>query len=268
MKILPIIWVIVVLMIIIPQAMADNDFELNEKLFAKDAIEKFLNLSNLDIQLVGQLSTNSGTFEIYKSDTSFYYINSESNSVEGAVFLESPEQSKIVRLTQRDAEKIARQFAIDHYDTYTLKNFKLINALLIDHGDGGKEYLFVWREFIESTGTPNIVRISVNPESGKIISYLGQQRDIEVSITPNISKERAVDKAISCFPKATINLESVSAYLSIEYITPGNQVLTWIVTIEYDMKKIGEIDMIDAIDRGIVIINAHTGEILFIDNWQ
>jgi hypothetical protein len=248
--------------------MADKERMTNEKQSAYEAIKEFTDLSEQNLQMIGQLSSNSGVFDIYNTENSFFYVNSNLKTVEGAVFLESPEQSKIVRLTQRDAEKIARQFAIDHYDTYTLKNFKLINALLIDHGDGGKEYLFVWREFIESTGTPNIVRISVNPESGKIISYLGQQRDIEVSITPNISKERAVDKAISCFPKATINLESVSAYLSIEYITPGNQVLTWIVTIEYDMKKIGEIDMIDAIDRGIVIINAHTGEILFIDNWQ
>lgn len=268
MKILPIIWVIVVLMIIIPQAMADNDFELNEKLFAKDAIEKFLNLSNLDIQLVGQLSTNSGTFEIYKSDTSFYYINSESNSVEGAVFLESPEQSKIVRLTPLDAQQNAQQFAIDHYNTFTEKNFQLIYAELIDHGDGGQEYLFIWREFIQSTGTPNIVQISLNPESGKIISYIGIQRDIEVSVLPIVSKDEAIHIAVDCFPEIFVQYESIPAHLSIEYTTPGTQVLIWTVIIEPKMIQPFDINQIEYYHGGIVIIDAQTGRVISIDKWR
>lgn len=268
MKILPIIWVIVVLMIIIPQAMADNDFELNEKLFAKDAIEKFLNLSNLDIQLVGQLSTNSGTFEIYKSDTSFYYINSESNSVEGAVFLESPEQSKIVRLTPLDAQQNAQQFAIDHYNTFTEKNFQLIYAELIDHGDGGKEYLFIWREFIESTGTPNIVQISVNPESGKILSYTGIQRDVEVSVLPEITKDEAIDIAFTCFPKLSVQRESIPAYLSIEYITPRTQSLTWTVIIKHEWIQSISFNQIEYSNGGIVVIDAQTGKVLIKDMWR
>jgi hypothetical protein len=76
----------------------------------------------------------------------------------------------------------------------------LIIGKLIDHDSGGKEYIFMWREFINSIGTPNFIRISVNPESGKIISYRAQQRIIEVSVLPKITREEAIDIAIAQFP--------------------------------------------------------------------
>ena len=243
---------------------------LNEKQFAGDAIEKFTNLSDIDMQLIGHLSTNLGTFEIYQSDTSFYYINSESNRVEGAIFIESPDQLKTVRLTQYDAQQKAQQFAIDHYNRFTEKNFQLINAELIDHGDGGIEYLFIWREFIQSTGTPNIVQISVNPESGKILSYIGIQRDIKVSVLPKITEDEAIEYALTCFPKLYLKRESIPAYLSVEYITPGTQSLTWTVIIKHEWIELQSIsfDQMEYSNGGIVVIDAQTGKVLLKDMWR
>ncbi len=263
-----IFWFIAILLIITSQVMADNDIVSNEKQSAYEAIREFTNLSDINIQSVGQLSTQSGMFEIYNSDTSLFYVNSELNIIECAIYLESPDQSKIVRLTQLDAQQIAQQFAIDHYKTFIEKNFQLIYAELIDHGDGGQEYLFIWREFIQSTGTPNIVQISLNPESGKIISYIGIQRDIEVSVLPIVSKDEAIHIAVDCFPEIFVQYESIPAHLSIEYTTPGTQVLIWTVIIEPKMIQPFDINQIEYYHGGIVIIDAQTGRVISIDKWR
>ncbi|NMC13531.1 MAG: hypothetical protein GYA34_11695 [Chloroflexi bacterium] len=74
-----IFWFIAILLIITSQVMADNDIVSNEKQSAYEAIREFTNLSDINIQSVGQLSTQSGMFEIYNSDTSLFYVNSELN---------------------------------------------------------------------------------------------------------------------------------------------------------------------------------------------
>jgi hypothetical protein len=191
---------IAIIFVLTSQVMAYQYGASNENQSAIDAIKKFTNLSDLNLHCFGQLSTNSGNLEIYNSENSFYYVNRDLGIVEGAIFLEPPELSMNILITQHDAEIIAKKFAIDHYNDFTGKNFHLIIGKLIDHDSGGKEYIFMWREFINSIGTPNFIRISVNPESGKIISYRAQQRIIEVSVLPKITREEAIDIAIAQFP--------------------------------------------------------------------
>ncbi len=262
------ILLITIFLVLTLQVMASPYEAEDNKKSAHEAIQKFTNLSDLNLQSIGQLSTNSGDFEIFYSENSFYYVNTNLGIVEGVSYLESPDKSKNIQITQPNAEINARQYVIDHYDNFTGRNFKRIDAKLIDHDSGGKEYQFMWREFVESTGTPNFVRISVNPESGKIISYRAQQRDIEVSVLPKISKQEAVDTAIAFFPGLRIQRESIPASLSIEYIFPKTQVLTWVVTIKSNMVPLEYGQLMGFRIGGIIVIDAQTGKILQISEWR
>lgn len=265
MKKITIIGLIVILFTLTSQVVAYQYDTTNEKESPYNVIKEFSNLTDMELQSIGHLSMNSGEFDIFYSKNSYYYVNPDLGIVEAVVFLKSPDLSKIIRITQSDAEMIARQFAIDHYRNFTLKNFQLIDAYLIDHDSGGKEYNFIWREFFNSVATPNFVQVSVNPESGTIISYSSQQRDIEVPLLAKITKDEAIDTAIACFPKIKIQRESIPASLSIEYMTPKTQVLTWIITIEGN--SLNDAPWANFYYGGIVVIDAQTGKVLQISEW-
>jgi len=110
---------IAIIFVLTSQVMAYQYGASNENQSAIDAIKKFTNLSDLNLHCFGQLSTNSGNLEIYNSENSFYYVNRDLGIVEGAIFLEPPELSMNILITQHDAEIIAKKFAIDHYNDFT-----------------------------------------------------------------------------------------------------------------------------------------------------
>ena len=42
-----------------------------------------------------------------------------------------------------------------------------------DHGAGGKDYAFIWNEYIDGVKTLNNIDVTVDPDSGKVIYYWG-----------------------------------------------------------------------------------------------
>ena len=115
--------------------------------------------------------------------------------------------------------------------------------------------------------TPNVARITINP-SGKIVSFVVLTRTITISMKPKISEEEAIDIALSKFAKLTIPRESIPIKLSIEYMAPNKQMLTWIVEIKDNSLKLEDYPFLDFQIGGIVITDANTGEVLQVSEWR
>jgi hypothetical protein len=170
-----------------------------------------------------------------------------SGIVERAEFSESfPRDSLHVTISQEKALEIATGYAIAHYPNFTEKKMRLSDATLLDHNIS-KEYRFVWQQKIGDVTTPNFVMILINPNSGKINSYIGINREIEVSLTPDISQNEAINIAKNQYP--SIDPTVLNATLAIDYPKKGMQKLLWIIRIQgktIDNMTLGEMVVVDA----------------------
>ncbi|MBN2255573.1 MAG: PepSY domain-containing protein, partial [Deltaproteobacteria bacterium] len=162
--------------------------------------------------------------------------------------------SKKVSLSKERALKIASFYATRFYRDFDTKKMQLVSADLIDH-HFAREYRFVWEQLIDGVETPNCVMISINPATGKILTYIGLSRDIEVSLIPSVTQESALDIAVSQFP--SIVPADSEATLRIDYPEKDDQRLVWMVEIQGEPVE-------NVMQGGLVAIDAQTGEVLVV----
>jgi hypothetical protein len=196
--------------------------------------------------------TRSGDYYVFHSNKDRQYVNMKTGNIERADFYDSSlGKSSQITISQDAALKIATTYVTTHYQNFTAKRMQLADAALLDHGIT-KEYQFVWRQVIGDVITPNFVLVQINPDSGKVNSYIGISREIEVPVKPAVSQEESVAIASKAFP--TINATAINAELGVDYPEKDTQKLLWVIKIQ------GKSDD-NVMQGGMVVIDAQTGYI-------
>ena len=220
---------------------------------ARENVQKFVNTPLVQIQYQESKYLDLGDYYVFSTGNGQAYVNMYTGAVERASFTDALESPGSIRHDFDQAKAIAGKYAEEKYPGFSDMNMHLTGSGLKNHGDAGSEYSFIWREKINDTLTPNIVVVNVNSDSGKVISYIGIQREITCSSEPGISRDNAIKIAEEQFPG--IRVSESSADLSIEYTKPGIQSLTWVITLK------GEPDD-HVLQGGLVVIDALTGKVL------
>ena len=106
-----------------------------------------------------------------------------------------------------------------------------------------RAYQFEWVQVIDGALTPNRVFVSVNPGTGKVITYISQYQPIESAGSPSLTREdakavvaaRVLETAIA----ASTEVSKLSAEVSFSQepelrivVKDGKQILVWRITAE------------------------------------
>lgn len=220
---------------------------------ASEAINNFSGCSNLNPIISGYQKTPNADYLVASTKDTEYWLNMENFKVEGYIsYSEYNNIAKII-LSKEAALKIANNFAINHFDNFANKSFKLI---ISESYDSGQEtvYHFTWQEYINKIEGPSVVDIVVNPTNGEILSYVGINREIVIPIEhPIISEENAINIAMLKFKDITIG--NIETKQKIWYDENAKQRLFWIV----NLRGSNELNIFMG---GDVFIDAKTGEII------
>lgn len=221
-------------------------------LAAKNNAIQFSDIHSARMEYQNNFSTRSGDYYVFVSDRNRQYVNMRTGHVERADYPDSfIARSPLMSISQENAMGIATAYAIAHYPNFTAKRMQLADASLLDHGIT-KEFQFVWREVIGDVISPNFILIQVNPETGNINSYIGISREIEVPLTPVVSKENAI--AIASKKFSSQNFSKIDVDLGIGYPEKDTQKLLWVV------KFLGNTGDTVVQDR-MIVIDAQTEQI-------
>ncbi|OPX62869.1 MULTISPECIES: hypothetical protein [unclassified Methanoregula] len=241
----------------LPPATADD---------AKVSVQKFVKTAERNLELKETIKTSRGESYELVSDSEWYTVNVNTGEVETAVFLNAQPISNplhmfrnAAEISQDDAFTRAEDYAGRNYQNFYNRTMILTQSRLVDHGSAGKTYYFTWREKINNVIIPNMVDISVNPQSGDIISYIGIDQPLDIDIVPTVSREEALSKSVGAF--AAIDEVKASAILAVIAISQNDQRLVWITDVSGAPK-----DFIHT--GGSVLIDAHTGQVVKIDHYS
>jgi len=196
------------------------------------------------------------TFPIYEayvftSEKYDIYVNTKSGEVVRAHFwgISNPE----VKIDLAQAEAIARDFAQKHYSDFDEQRMPLCISKFSDHGTS-KEYEFLWQEFRGKASVPNLVKVSISPATGQVMSYMGWRVNVTISTKPKIDRNAALRIATDAVSFEAVMIHEVR--LSVWFDEEGNQVLHWSITLE------GEPSKHFTVQGAEVVIDAFTGEIV------
>jgi hypothetical protein len=139
---------------------------------AKENVQKFVNTPLVQIQYQESKYLDLGDYYVFSTGNGQACVNMYTGVVERASFTDALESPGNLKLDSVQAEAIADKYAKEKYPGFSDMNMQLTGSGLTNHGDAGSEYSFIWREKIKDVLTPNMVVVNVNPDSGKVISYI------------------------------------------------------------------------------------------------
>ncbi len=223
---------------------------------AKEIVRDFLNDLEANVVYKRSESLNHRDYIVLESKNAEFYVNANTGVIERITFKDAMRNSSIVRLSEDEAKKRAEDF-VKKFGGLS-PNMKLVEAKLLDHGVG-KEYQFIWVETIFGIEMPNRIVISVNPNTGQVMSYMGILRQVEVQLKPKVSKEEAMEMATKQFDLKKIMHSN--ARLSVEYPEKGVQRLVWIVEVEGEPEN-------GIMQGGLVAVDAVSGEVILVSPYM
>ena len=228
---------------------------MNESNCAIDSVKQFAGNPEMELIACGFEYTPHAEYVVLFNQNTEYWVNADTNRVERLSSYGDLDGCNEVLVTEEEALLIAKSFIKAHDEYGKFPGFSLVMNELDDGGDI-KTYEFLWREYLGDVESPNLVFVSVNPTSGAIIHYIHIDRPIMTSLENNISQEESELIAIDQFPD--IQGEYIDSKLKIGYDGKGVQRLMWECTINGKPRNYTP-------EGGIVLIDAHTGEIIRID---
>jgi hypothetical protein len=241
---------------------------------AKESVRGFEKVPEIALEQSQSVSTSRGEIYEVTSDDGRYYVNAKTGEVELAsysYYSNFPVQNlkkSYAPLSgeSKDGDPVAmdsalafsQDFAAENYQTFYNRTLVLTRSQLIDHGDAGKTWFFIWNEKINDIVTPNGVSVSVNAYNGRILSYIGIDQPVDLDAIPSVSKESSIKKAIDKF--SPIVITDTNAYLAVMPVDEKTQKLVWVVDVRGEPEN--------SIERGgYAIIDAHSGEVLEVDSY-
>lgn len=239
---LSILMVALVAMVMVAATGIDGPRVDREK--AKDMVREYINDSEAEVVYKKSESLNHGDYLVMEVENDWFYVNSDTGIIERVTFNDARQNSSKVLLSEREAMKRAEGFVKQKYG---IGDMELVRSDLLDHGNV-KKYLFIWAEKISGVET-NRMAVSVNPNTGQIISFMGMFREAKVQLQPEISREKAIEIANNQF---NVQNPQTKARLSIEYPEKDVQKLVWVIETESE----------ESLNGGMAVIDAVSGEIL------
>ena len=228
---------------------------MNESNYAIDSVKQFAGTQKMELKACGYEHTPHAEYVVLFDQNTEYWVNADTYRVERFSSYGDLDICNEVLVTEEEARLIAESFIKAHDEHGKFSDLSLVMNELIDGGDI-KTYEFLWSEYIGDVESFNFVFVSVNPTSGAIIHYIWIDRPIITSLENNITHEDAELIAIDQFPD--IHGEHIDSKLKIGYDGKGVQRLIWECTVTGQPRNYIQ-------HGGIVLIDAHTGEIIRID---
>ena len=228
---------------------------MNESNYAIDSVKQFTGNLKIELKACGYEHTPHAEYVVLFDQNTEYWVNAATYRVERLSSYGDLDGCNEVLVTEEEARLIAESL-IKAHDEY--EKFSDLSLVMNELNDGGdiRTYEFLWREYLGDVESPNLVFVSVNPTSGAIIHYIHIDRPIITSLENNISQEESELIAIDQFPG--IQSEHIDSKLKIGYDGKGVQRLMWECTVTGQPRNYIP-------QGGIVLIDAHTGEIIRTD---
>jgi len=241
-------------------ALGDNSQSLDPKIshdiidsgIVKENIQNFTGSANEAITYMGIKEFPTGNVYEITTKTGRFYVNTKTGEIESALLRNGLSASSINVNNLDHMEDQVKAFAEKHYKNFHSKNMVLTESRTIDHGDAGKEFLFIWNEIVGETYTLSTVQISVLPDWNNSIDYIGIDRPLLIDPTPKVSNDDAQQKALQTLDMS-LSAETQSRLAIIPH--ENNQNLVWIV-------KTVDLDKDNTPHGGTVIIDAVSGNVL------
>ena len=241
---------------------------------AKASVREFENAPGMALEQKRTMSTLRGEVYEMASDGGRYYVNAKTGDVELASFYGKNNDEGLVSqlleyvgiskrsgsgpVTMDQAFSIAQGYARENYGSFNDRTMVLTESKLVDHGDGGKTYYFTWMEKVNGISIPNGVVVTIDAETGNVLSYIAIDQPVSADIVPMVSQNSVIATATSAFP--SINVVKSNALLKVISTDDGTQKLVWSVDILGTPKNHIE-------QGGNVIIDAHTGDIVAVNTF-
>lgn len=242
---------------------------------ARASVREFEKTPGMQLEQKRTMSTPRGEIYEMASDNGRYFVNAKTGAVELASYYPlstKPDllsfSSKTARVstsmqsdpvTMEQAYTIAQNYAGKNYRNFNNRIMVLTESTLIDHGAGGKTYYFTWMEKINAVTVPNGIVITVNADTGQVMSYVALDQSISADIDPSILKSNAINTAISAFSPMKQPFDS-KADLAVIIPDGKTQTLVWSVDITGSPQNAD-------VHGGRVFIDAHSGEILKVNSF-
>ena len=236
---------------------------------AKVSVREFENAPEMALEQKGTIKTPSGNVYEVASDSGRYFVNAKTGDVELASFYGKQKNSGPLSflpkttststssgsgpVTMDQAFAIAQDYARKNYRNFNDRTMVLTESELIDHGAGGKTYYNTWMETVNGVTVPNGVVVTVDADTGNVLSYIGIDQPVSADIVPSVSRNEAIGKAASTFSSIT-SVES-DANLAVIFPDGITNKLVWSVDISGAPKD-------NVVQGGRVFIDAHSDEIL------
>lgn len=170
----------------------------------------FANDSSMDIAYLGKESTYFGMVYEMGSGQNFFSVNPMTGQIFTASTSGSPGPN--VSIDIDEARSIATGYVLDYYKGFdSMKGMTLTDSRLEDHGPGGKDYTFIWHEYIDGVQTLNDANVIVDADSGKVTFYAGMDLPVPALLDHTISREQATVIALSRI--GSYNADDLRAYL-------------------------------------------------------
>jgi hypothetical protein len=239
---------------------------------AKESVREFEKDPSIALNQKAQMSTPRGEIYEMTSDTGRYFVNAKTGDVELASFYGKQKQTSLVSalvktagisgpsdygpVTMDQAVTVARDYAGENYKAFYRRAMVLKESKFVDHGAGGKTYYNIWMEKVNGVTIPNGVVVTVDADTGDVLSYIAIDQPVSADIVPSVSRNAAIDKAISVFP----GIIPVTSDANLKVISPD----------EVIQKLVWSVDIVgtptDNIEQGgQVFVDAHTGDVMMVN---
>jgi hypothetical protein len=219
----------------------------------KENIQKFTGLPDEVITYVGTKELPNGRVYEVTTASGRFDVNAKSGEIESALIKYGLPESSI-----KDVASLKKQveaFALKNYRHFSSKKMVLVESKVLDHGDAGKEYRYVWNEMDGNVYTLSSVMISVFPDWDNSISYIGIDRPLLIDITPKVMQDTAQNTALHTFAMGS----SADIRSKLMVIPDKNsQKLVWVVEtveMEKDNTDHGGMAIIDAVSGDVLSVN-------------
>lgn len=221
----------------------------------QEKIQKFTDDSAAEsATYVGTKDLPSGKMYEFETKSGRFGIDAKTGEVETAIIKGSIVPNSITANNFDGVKSQAQSFVEENYPNFMNRTMVLSESRIIDHGDAGKEYYFVWNEMAGDAYTQNVVQFSVFPEWNNTITYIGIDRPLLIDTKPNIPQNVARAKTLGAFGL------SAGAQVSSKLVVVPNgdgQKLIWVVDAteqKKDLTYYGGTALIDAVTGNVLSV--------------
>ena len=177
-------------------------------------------------------NTRGIDLKTYRVNGERFTVDAETGTIMGISVI-SPDSKKFGPLSKDQAEAIAFEYATRHFPDFSTRTMQLAESRLIDHGDAGAEYSFLWSEQTFGINNGNYAGLNVDP-NGKIMGYHANDKPAPVIRPARISKAAANATAVDYVITQTriSNITTIESSSQLNVLQGDPATVAWTVDLE------------------------------------